>query len=473
VPVPVPLHDAFLSFDDTPADGRDHPLSALPSLTDGDDSTSTGISLGPDGVSFINLAFDLERTDQVDEIRVVVRDAAGNPVRNGGGPVDWDVYTSRDGVAWTPIDASVEWSAPLSSYLVTLDLTTGRWFMVVNFGVNFETTYVTELLAFYHRELDPAVTRNGTQTQYAATTTAFYTPIKRLSLGYTGAYSSLDEDLRSAIRLTSRALEHTGTLQLAMPHDLTLRSQLLLRNARSVASRDDRARTGTVFLDWTPTRQLRTSLELSRDDQRLSETAFTVDTRAIHVSASVVRALQILLDAGTQTQNFDSNGSVNAGSSASRHFANFTANAQLLRSLRLTLTGSLQNTNTDSSDPAVELLGPARDHRVAAELFWRPGRPLTISTRVGWVSGGALSGLTERFHIEWYPFGDGSVALGGSYDEDIDPFLDRHARRILLNPRWAINHWATFDLQYTSVSSTSGRITDEQRTVAATLTLTR
>ncbi len=468
VPVPVPLTRASYSIDDTPADGRDHPLSPLPALTDGNLDRGAGLSLGPDSISFQNLAFDLGRSDRVDEIRIVVRDAAGNPVRNGGGPVTWDLYVSEDGNLWTPIFSETAWNAPLSYYGVTFELSTARWFKVVNFGVNVEATLVTEVQAYYHRDLGPEGRRSGTQNQYNATATVSLQPTRNLSLGYTGGYSALDEDIKAFLPIEAKATEHTATVQYSFFRNFGVRTQYVRRDAETFTGQTDSANTGTVVLDWTPTRQLRTSLELSRDDQVLGATTFTIDTRAVHVTAGVVRALQLLLDLGTQTQTFTSD-----GTTANRQFANLTANAQLYRSLRFTLMGSLQRTETDSIDPAVQLLGPTRDQRISGELLWRPGRPLTLSTRVGWVSGGALSGFTQRFHVEWYPFADGSVSLGGSYDEDIDPMLDRRASRLVFNPRWIMNHWATFDIQYTSVSSSYGPITDEQKMLFATLTVTR
>lgn len=468
VPIPVALTRAFFSVDDTPTDGRDHPLSPRPALTDGNLSASAGISLGPDSVSFQNLAFDLGRSDRVDEIRIVVRDPAGNPIRNSGGPVSWDLYGSEDGQLWTPILSDTTWNAPLSYYGVTFDLSTARWFKVVNFGVNVEATLVTELQAYSHRDLGPEGRRTGTQDQYNATTTVSYQPTRNLILGYTGSYNQLKEDITTYAPIEARATEHTVLAQYSFFRNFALRTQYVRRDAETFTGQTDSANTWTTFVDWTPTRQLRTSLELARDEQVLGTTAFTIDTRAVHVSAAVVRALHVLLDVGTQTQSFTSD-----GTTANRQFANFTANAQLLRSLRFTLLGSLQSTDTDSLDPAVQLLGPSRDQRVSGELLWRPGRQLTLSTRMGWVSGGALSGFTQRLHVEWYPFGDGTLSLGGSYDEDIDPMLDRRASRLVFNPRWIMNRWATFDIQYTSVSSRFGSLTDKQQTLFATLTVTR
>src|SRR6185369_1340408 len=114
IPTQVTIARGLYGVDDTPSDNRDHPLAPIPALIDNNLNGGAGINLGPDGVSFQNIAADLGRIDRVDEIRILVRDAGGNPLRNGGGPVTWDAYTSQDGQLWTPLaGARTTFSAPL------------------------------------------------------------------------------------------------------------------------------------------------------------------------------------------------------------------------------------------------------------------------------------------------------------------------------------------------------------------------
>jgi hypothetical protein len=96
-----------------------------------------------------------------------------------------------------------------------------------------------------------------------------------------------------------------------------------------------------------------------------------------------------------------------------------------------------------------------------------------LSTRYGWLSSEALSGFTQRYHVEWRPFGDGTVALAGAFDDDIDPVMNRRARRMIFNPRWLMNRWTILDINYTSVSTTLPNGSLRQRTLFATLTLTK
>src|SRR6185436_10109369 len=269
LPVPVSIARAVRTVDDTPNDNRDHPLAPYPLLTDSNLNASAGISLGPDASSFQNVALHLGRSDSVDEIRVVVRDAAGNPILTGGGPVTWDLYTSEDGQLWTPRISRTEWNAPLSHYAVTFDPAAARWFKVVNFGVNIEATFVTEVQAYYHREIAAGDSRTGTQNQYSLSTVIAARPWKRLRFTYTGAYSSFEEELATVAARTTSNLDQIGEIEYDLLRSLTLRERVLLRSSSTFTGFEDSANGFTTFLDWVPTRDLRVSLEVGRESQSL------------------------------------------------------------------------------------------------------------------------------------------------------------------------------------------------------------
>lgn len=469
VPVLVPVNRALWSVDDTPLDSRDHPAAPNPALTDANTETATGISLGPDGVSFQNLVLDIGRVDRIDEVRVVVRDGSGNPLRNGGGPVTWDVYTSADGQLWTLVPQSrTEFSTALSLYVVTFDLQSVRWLKVVNFGVNLEATLVTEIQAYYHTAIGAGQNRSGTQNLYAAAATISAQPTRKLAVSYTAAYARQRQELAGLPFFTTSDLEHIGAVQYDLLRTVTLRGQFLKRLVRTYAGRNEDGDDVHVYADYRPTPKATITLELGRQSQVLEGYDYTVDTRAVHFSGFMLQSIALTLDVGSQRQTVDATGSV-----ADRTYANLTGTIHLLPSLRTLITGTMQRTKSDSLDPALQILGPARDNRVLADFIYRPGRPLQLSARFGYVSSESLSGFTQRYHAEWYPFGDGTVSLGGSYDEDIDPAMDRRARRVLFNPRWMMNRWATLDLTYMAFTTTSSGFVQDNRTFYATLTLTR
>jgi hypothetical protein len=466
VPTPVAIGRVLYAIDETPLDGSDTSPLPNPALNDGDINASAGVSLGPDATSFQNLILDISRVDRADEIRVIVRDDSGNLLRNGGAAISWDVYTSVDGRLWTPVPSTTTFDSPLSLYSVSFSQTAARWLKVVNFGVQVESVAVTEVQAYYHTTIEAGETRKGNQAAWNGNASVTWQPIRRLTLFYSGLVSSVRQEIAGPL-LSTRDVEHFGTAQ----YDwrlFSLRGQYKKRDITNLSRADDGASGLTAFIDFNPTRQLRISLEAGNEDQVLNGAPFTLETRAVNVSAFVIRSFQITLQAGTQTQEMGIDGTV-----AHRRFVSVTSNVQLAPSLRLLIQGTLQRSRSDSDDPAVLLLGPERDDRVSADVIWRPGRKLSLSTRIGWFSGQAFSGATYRYHAEWYPFGEGTVSLAASHDEDIDPILNRRATRTVFNPRWAMNRFAAIDINYTAVTSAVQTMSNRQRSLLATLTLRR
>ena len=468
VPTPVLISRALVSIDETPLDSRDQPPAPNPALTDNDLNRSAGVSLGPDAASFQNITLDVGHIDRLDEVRVLVRDEIGNPLRNGGGPVTFDVYTSQDGDVWTAVESSTSFNAALSLYAVEFRQISGRWLKIVNFGVNSEATFVSEVQANYHTTLRPGEHRRGNQTGYSGNATIVYRPWKPLLLSYTGLYSSIRQQLDNTPETSTSDLEHLASVEYTIGKSWAIRGQLLERDVRNFARTGDGAHGVTAFLDYTPTQKLRVTLEAGNQRQVLEGTSFTLETRAIHTTAYFLRSFYVGIDAGTQTQTISSDHSV-----ARQQFINLTGNVQLWPTVRMQLNGTMQRARSESTDPAVQLLGPARDNRVSADVIWRPGRPLVVSVRTGWVSGLELSGITHRYHVEWFPFGGGTVSLATSYDQDIDPALNRKARRMVFNPRWLMNRHVALDLNYTSVKTTFDTFSNDQRALFATLTLSR
>src|SRR6185369_16882063 len=353
-------------------------------------------------------------------------------------------------------------------YAVTFDLTTGRWFKVVNFGVNADQTFIAEIQAYYHTTVTPGKSRNGTQNTWTGTTTFTYQPIKTLLIGYAGTYSALHERFGTLPRNNTSDIEHLGSIQYDLPRHFTLRGQMLRRTAQTYTGRGDDLTNLSTFVDYTPTRQLKVTLEAGQQDEAVQDSKFRLDTRALHVTAFVIRSVTLTSDVGMQTQTI-----ANGAGTADRRFFNITGNLQLAPSLRMLLNGTLQRTSTDSTDPAVELLGAQRDDRISSEFIWRSGRQLTLGARYGWAAGQLVSGFTQRYHVDWYPFGDGTLSLGGAFDQDIDPTVNRRARRLIFNPRWLMNRWVMLDLNYTSVSTSFATTSLRQRTLYATVTLTK
>ena len=191
-------------------------------------------------------------------------------------------------------------------------------------------------------------------------------------------------------------------------------------------------------------------------------------TRNNHRRLVAVALLCIASACGTTTQTLSIDGSVSR-----RRYVTLSSNAQLTTHLRMLLTATSQRNRTESSDRATQLLGPERDNRITSQFTWRAGRQLALTAMFGWLSGGAISGFTHRYHADWFPFGDGTLSIGGSLDEDIDPVQNRRARRVIFNPRWMMNRYAYLDFNYTSVNNSFAGSNNQQRSIYATLTLTK
>ncbi|HET9794231.1 MAG TPA: discoidin domain-containing protein, partial [Thermoanaerobaculia bacterium] len=158
---PVPIFEALETIDDTPEDSRGDAGIPAPALIDGNLRVPTVIDLGPTGASFQNIAIDLRRFTGLDTFRIDIRDSGGNVVPRGE-PVDFTVYTSTDGIRWTPVaGARTTFLAPESLYEVTFPKTVARLFKVVSFDLAPTDARVTEIRAFFHDEFGPATTRTS------------------------------------------------------------------------------------------------------------------------------------------------------------------------------------------------------------------------------------------------------------------------------------------------------------------------
>lgn len=469
IPVQVTPPKALFGVDDTPTEHRDHPLSPYPLLRDSDINTSANIDLGPDGVSFYNIALDLGRVERLDEIRITVRDAAGNPLRGGGGPVTFDAYVSDDGNVWRLIaDAQTTFDGTRSAYLVTFPLLTTRWVQVVNFGVQSERCFITEAQAFYHVRIDPASARNGQQETRGATLALNAQPFENLRIGYGGSYTAMEQEFAALASIASSSIDHGLSIQYDLAERWKVRAEAAKRDARLYGVANESGTSLVAALDYRPTRRLQLSFEANRHQQQGVLTPSSLMGYSFHLNGQPVRAVSLTFDAGVQQQEIE--GETSAGR---RTFANLTMGARVTRTVRMLLSAALQRATSTSDDPATLLLGAQRGDRASAEFIWQPGRPLLVSTRIGYVSSSVSSGFTQRVRVEWSPFAGGAVSFVGTFDEDIDPMSDRRARRLVFAPRWAMNRFVTFDFNYTAVSSSTGTRNDEQKTLFASVTVSK
>jgi hypothetical protein len=451
VPDPVPVPRALYVNDDTPLDSRDRPPTPLQALIDGDLDRGTGIALGPEGVSFQTLVLDAGRSAQSDLFRIHVRDAQGRLVPSGGA-VSWDVYVSRDGVEWRAVPGGRTSFLPAQgAYEVRFPAATSRYFKAVSFATNALTTEVTEIEAFLITLLGPEEVRRTDMTVGSATVSLGAQPLRTVQLGYYGLYNGLTQTDPDPARadLTTRGLEHQLTAEYDPFPPLSLIARFQDRSLVQDDVRDTyQAWIGTVRV--TPLRTLEQTVEGTHSHERNRGRSIVTDGLALRTSTWFYPTIHVTLDLGFQRQDF-----VEEGFAVDRRFLNGVALVQLTRALKLTVDATLQRSAYEQGALPLlpDLFGvPARrDERWTAELFYRASSQLGVAARVGQARTEAFTATLQRYHVDWFPFRGGAVALSGIYDQDVDSVGRRTARRFIFTPVWTVNRHVILSLNYTFI----------------------
>jgi hypothetical protein len=466
---PITVTRAAHSVDNTPTDDRDVTPRLVGALLDGNLDRPSGVSLGPEDRSYQNVALDLGRSAAVGTVRVIVRDAAGRPVPFGGG-VRWDVYVSLDGAAWNllPTLATTTFVAAPSYYEVRFTQVTTRFLKVVSFGTNTVDTRLTEVQAFERVELAAGELRHTDILLGNVVLSLSARPIDEVRLSYDGLLNDLRQESDDRPETTSRGVDHFLSGEVDPWRVLGFVARYQLRGLTQTAgySQDYEAWTGIVRL--RPLDGLEQSVEYTRSTEDNAGIRSTGTTLVLHFFARPYDALDLTLDAGRNHQQYEL-----AGGDVERSFVSGTANAQLTRNLRLLLGASFSNSDYGLEAPVDPNVGlPAqKDERIAAEAYYRASVQLAVSVRVGWADTGDVSGLLQRYHLDWYPFPGGALRIGAQYDQDIDGLTGREARRFSFTPAWQINRRMILNFNYTNTDVPSDPAA-RTRTFATTLTVT-
>jgi hypothetical protein len=445
VPTQVVIPNAAVSHDETPSDSRDIPPLPSPALTDGNFTASAGVSLGPDGLSFQNIFLDLQRFTALDEFRVFVRDSGGNFVRVPG-LIEWTVYTSINNLDWTPVPglSSTGFITTQSAYDVTFPQTAARYFKIVSFGTNSVETLVTEIQAFFHTSFNAGETDRTDIRTLSATVTLTGKVTNWLTLSYYG--NANDSHTSPTGKADYGSLDHDQIV--------TLEGKPTDKLTATLRYEYQRGEFGTTFsqtlsgywatLQYNLTQHTSSSIEASHLSQK-NDQDITTDTLRLHEYARLYNSLDVYVDAGVARQNYNT-----LDVQALQTFLTGYTYAQLTRSLRLNLSANYQVTRFEGSG-ALAQFGTLETHvgNYYAELYYRPSSKLLLSGRFGWVTGSRLSGATQTYRAEWYPFAGGTIGFGTIYDDDIETNGFEHRfRRIQFLPRWQINSHAILDLNY-------------------------
>lgn len=451
-----------------PIDTSATPMQPEPRLVDGVLEVSTGISLGPDGVSFQNVGVDMGQVTTLDQLRVVVRGPAGQFVQFGG-PVSWSVYVSQDGTRWVQVDGALgRFDLGLSAYLVDFRPTVGRYFKVVNFGVNTVPTLVTELQTFLTAQVSAEQTVVSHAIRQAFSLQGAWRPLEPLQLNYNGQLNLNSASGFGASPIWFNDTNHQLSATLGPFSGFTLGlSQSAVRTQRPGGFLQA-SYFSVAYLAYRPVDDLEARVEarygIDQSGGRQTNTpsvgisAYANPYESLRFSGSALLSRQQILGAGTT--DF-------VGAAA-------TAYIDILRDLEFRFELSLQRTVQTRGDVSAEELVPLFriiDYgRATTYLRYRPSPQVDLVAGIGYSSSPQGSGLIQSYLARWYPFPNGTVHLDLEYREEIDPLSQRSYRQAIVVPRWNVNRFLQLQLSYNKIQGT-GAVPISQQTVYAQLML--
>ncbi len=439
-----------------PIDTTSTPMTAVAALIDRDLDNSAGVDLGPNGVSFNNLAVDMGRTARVDEIAVYVRDASQRFVTDGG-TITWSAWYSQDGRIWT--QTSVQPCQPpfdkpfdktLSRYLVCFSAPDARYFKVVNFGVNLLPALVTEMEAIIHESIAAGDNRvsSGLSNTFGANT--FLRPASFVGLSYGGSVQNTTQSSPSS-DLATFSWNHGATAAFGPFRSL---SPVLFWNqaqsrVRGSPTLDTMGAGGGV--SWLPSTRFNFNLGGSWTRQTYD------DTRVEEASGSASLGLQPLETMSVQANSSLSRNHVNDVSSTSIG-AGGGLSLVLRPNLTLGGTGTMQRIISGEANVPVGI--PINRIQVyqayGGSLTYTASRQLSLSGRIGYFKVAPVSGLTEGVSISWIPVVDGQVSLRATYSHDVDSTSGIVSRRARLDANWTVSRWIYLGGSYTDERASVG-----------------
>jgi hypothetical protein len=325
------------------------------------------------------------------------------------------------------------------------------------------------LEVFFHTSFSGMETRR-TDTRYGTGNLAVTAkPFQSVTVSYNGLFNDYTNTRSDGTTFTNRDLDHLVSVLVTPVRRLDV--QVRWEKRTVTADAFNQAYTGLWGVaTFTTNPNLVTTLEASRTDDDSSQHV-TTDTLRLHNYARFYKSLELSLDGGVARSTYAE------GVKTSGTFLTATSYVQLTDAVKLTLSANYRTTSAEGDAAGVVGLPPARDVRYYGEVYYRPGKQLLLSARFGYAGGSFVSGLTQSYRAEWYPFAGGTVGIGTVFDENISSNgRYRRFRRIQILPHWAINRHATLDVNYNDLSLRDegllGTSTTESRSKLVTLNLT-
>jgi len=431
---------------DRPSDTTGRPLVPAPALVDGNVEVSSGISLGPDGVSFQNLGVDMGRLVSIDALRVHIRTSTGYPSTYAGGIV-WSAWSSNDGLLWNPIGgASTTFDPTLSRFEASFPPVTTRYLKLVNFGTSTTEALVTELQAFEHVLARPLSTTTSTTLVQAGSVNATAAPHPKVRLSLGGTVSQAVQSSAGSA-FDSSSWQTLGTASLGPFEDrvgVSLTGELRGARATSADTRLGSQTTATVSL------RVADPVTLTAEGHRLEEHGAVDSLVSVgaRTGASVVllpSTLELSGSAGVD-RDVTEPGPVET----ERLSAGGGLSARLLPSLSLGASASVQTGTVSQPASATVLFPQAPASRIYAGTgAWRASERLQLGATLSWLEIGERAGLAQQYRVALDPFPGGAFRLALVYDESLDAFNGTHLARVLVQPSWRVNRHASLDGSFT------------------------
>ncbi len=428
---------AYYVVSSTPADTTATPSTSVPALIDGNYVASTGISLGPDGVSSQNLAFDMGRVITLDEFRVYLRDPAGNPLQEGG-PVTWTAYTSLDGLRWTPTSsAGSRFDLGLSAWVIAFTPTEARHFKVVNFGVSRLPTLVTEMEIYEHRTILPNETRTSwTATQVVGGGVTLQIT-EKLTATVTGTLGANQQRPAGRAPYDSITDNYLVGLSAGPWAGFTFSGSYAHNDFTRTLSPTLRGDLGSLGVGFVPNELVSTGLTASAQRQDYGD--FRLESQGLSLTAGLnpIRKLNIGAYAAV-------NWSVNYPYGLEQTVMSAGGSAVILmhRTFDVTLAATAQKILSGEADlipEGVPIVPPAIQRSYSATLRYHPNSQLDLSAQFGYTETGAADGPVQNYRVNWLPFPNGAFSLILNYQQNVEPISGSSLSRLSVIPGWSIS----------------------------------
>jgi len=444
----IPAQGLFVRAE-LPADTSTTPMASIPALIDRVYDVSTGIDLGPTGLSYANIAVAFNQPTKMDMFYLYVRDQLGRYVPYGGN-VTWSAWSSYDGKIWTQIQSSAFFDAALSRYVVGFAPSEGRYFKIVNFGVNDIPTFVTEIVAIIHAAFVPGQTLISTGFGSQAAATLGGTPVEGVNLNYgVNVNQAASAGFGSSVgswNWGQNASANFGPFVGLRPMVYAAQAQSLVQDQPTLNTLSGGAQISygvqpyfTVSGSGDFAYQTYGETWVRSMSGTLNGSLRPLEVLTFSASGALARAI---LNNGTNTYVTVST----------------TLTAALRSDLFLGVTGAAQRSIAGGANvqPGIPINQIQEMKSATAGLNYRPSNQLQLNGRIGFFNYMGISALTWGFMVGWTPLPDGAVSLRASYAHDVDSTNGRVSRRLRLDATWAMSRHVSWSAAYNDESSSLG-----------------